>query len=104
MLGELRRVGIAEPSRELITQELLESSYRRIASNYDRVNGGFGGAPKFPPAMTLEFLLHINHRTPASDSLEMTVTTCKKMAEGGMYDRLGGGLHRDSVDADLTGR
>lgn len=99
MLGELRRVGIAEPSRDLITADLIDSSYRRITSNYDRVNGGFGGAPKFPPAMTLEFLLHINHRTPASDALEMTVTTCKKMAEGGMYDQLGGGFHRYSVDA-----
>src|SRR5262245_27635194 len=78
MLGELRRVGIAEPSRELITIDLLDSSFRRIAANYDRLNGGFGGAPKFPPAMTLEFLLHINHRTPASDAFEMTVTTCRK--------------------------
>src|SRR6266478_797010 len=57
MLGELRRVGLAEPSREMLTSELLDASYRRIATNYDRTNGGFGSAPKFTPAMTLEFLL-----------------------------------------------
>jgi uncharacterized protein YyaL (SSP411 family) len=99
MLGELRRVGLAEPSREMLTSELLDASYRRIATNYDRVNGGFGSAPKFPPAMTLEFLLHTFHRTGASEALEMVEHTARKMANGGMYDQLGGGFHRYSVDA-----
>src|SRR5256886_7950234 len=57
MLGELRRVGLAEPSREMLSSELLDASYRRVTANYDRKNGGFGSAPKFPPAMTLEFLM-----------------------------------------------
>jgi uncharacterized protein YyaL (SSP411 family) len=99
MLGELRRVGLAEASREMLTSELLDASYRRIATNYDRVNGGFGSAPKFPPAMTLEFLLHTFHRTGASEALEMVEHSARKMANGGMYDQLGGGFHRYSVDA-----
>jgi uncharacterized protein YyaL (SSP411 family) len=99
MLGELRRVGLAETSRELLTTEVLDSAFRRIAANYDRTNGGFGGAPKFPPAMNLEFFLHTYHRTGASEALEMVEHTARKMAEGGMYDQLGGGFHRYSVDA-----
>jgi hypothetical protein len=99
MLGELRRVGLAETSRELLTTEVLDSAFRRISTNYDRTNGGFGGAPKFPPAMNLEFFLHTYHRTGASEALEMVEHTARKMAEGGMYDQLGGGFHRYSVDA-----
>lgn len=99
MLGELRRVGLAETSRELLTTEVLDSAFRRIAANYDRTNGGFGGAPKFPPAMNLDFFLHTYHRTGSSEALEMVEHTARKMAEGGMYDQLGGGFHRYSVDA-----
>jgi uncharacterized protein len=99
MLGELRRVGLAEPSRELLTTEVLDSASRRISANYDRTNGGFGGAPKFPPAMNLEFFLHMHHRTGNNEALEMVEHTARKMSEGGMYDQLGGGFHRYSVDA-----
>ena len=99
MLGELRRVGLAAPSREMLSTELLDASYRRIAKNYDGANGGFGSAPKFPPAMTIEFLLHMHDRHGWPDALEMVEHTCRKMAEGGMYDQLGGGFHRYSVDA-----
>ncbi|MDX6501621.1 MAG: uncharacterized protein QOG23_4881 [Blastocatellia bacterium] len=99
MLGELRRVGIAEQSREGLTTDVLDSAVRRISANYDRTNGGFGGAPKFPPAMNLEFLLHHHHRTGSTESLEIVEHTARKMSEGGMYDQLGGGFHRYSVDA-----
>src|SRR2546421_8428541 len=99
MLGELRRIGLAEESRDLLTPGILESAYRRIAKNYDAVNGGFGSAPKFPPAMTLEFFLHMYYRTRSEEALEMVKDTARKMAEGGMYDQLGGGFHRYSVDA-----
>jgi uncharacterized protein len=99
ILGELRRVGLAEESRELLTTEILDSAYRRIARNYDAANGGFGGAPKFPPAMTLEFFLHAYYRTDSREALAMVQHTAIRMAEGGMYDQLGGGFHRYSVDA-----
>src|SRR5713101_6631978 len=55
MLGELRRMGLAEESRDLLNIEFLDSAYRKIAANPDRVHGGFGGAPTFSPAMTLFF-------------------------------------------------
>ena len=100
MLGELRRVGLAESSREVLATDILDASYRRIAANYDRVNGGFGGAPKFPPAMTLEFLLHTFSRTGSDEVLEIVEQTTNKMGNGGMYDQLGGGFHRYSVDAE----
>src|SRR6266513_4935508 len=99
MLGELRRVGLVESSREMLTTEILDSAYRRMAANYDRAHGGFGGAPKFPPSMTLEFFLHVYHLRHSSDAREMVQHTCRQMAEGGMYDQLGGGFHRYSVDA-----
>ncbi|HEU5236808.1 MAG TPA: thioredoxin domain-containing protein [Pyrinomonadaceae bacterium] len=99
MLGELRRMGLAEESRDLLTTEILDSAHRRIAANYDRVHGGFGGAPKFPPAMTLEFFLHMHYRNHSPEPLSIVTETCRKMAEGGMYDQLGGGFHRYSVDA-----
>jgi uncharacterized protein len=99
MLGELRRVGLAESSQDNLTIDLLDSAFRRISANYDRTNGGFGGAPKFPPAMNLEFLLHTHHRTGSAEALEMVEHTARKMSEGGMYDQLGGGFHRYSVDA-----
>ncbi len=99
MLGELRRMGLAEESREVLTAEVLDNASRRIVANYDRVHGGFGGAPKFPPAMTLEFLLQTNYRNHSEETLAIITDTCRKMAEGGMYDQLGGGFHRYSVDA-----
>jgi hypothetical protein len=99
MLGELRKVGIAEASREMITSEILNSAYRSTVRNYDRSNGGFGSAPKFPPAMTLEFFLHMHHRTGDTETLAMIEHTCRQMAAGGIYDQLGGGFHRYSVDS-----
>jgi uncharacterized protein len=98
MLGELRRLGLATPSRDILTTDLLDASYRRITQNYDSRHGGFGRAPKFPPAMTLEFLLHMYDRTRVGETLEIVEHTCRKMAEGGMYDQLGGGFHRYSTD------
>ena len=99
MLGELRRVGLADESREMLTTEILDGAWRRIERNCDRAHGGFGGAPKFPPAMTLEFLLHHHYRTRSTEALEIVEHTCRKMAAGGIYDQLGGGFHRYSVDA-----
>jgi uncharacterized protein len=63
------------------------------------VNGGFGGAPKFPPASTLEFLLRMHDGHGSDDALRMARLTFDRMAAGGMYDQLGGGFHRYSVDA-----
>ena len=66
------------------------------------MNGGFGAAPKFPPSMVLEFLLRHYERAGSAEALSMAGQTCEAMARGGMYDQLGGGFARYSVDATWT--
>jgi len=78
----------------------LDGAARALALTYDAKRGGFGGAPKFPPSMCLEFLLRHHARTGDARALEMVNGTCEAMARGGMYDQLGGGFARYSVDAD----
>ncbi|MEU2711134.1 thioredoxin domain-containing protein [Streptomyces sp. NPDC007205] len=71
-----------------------------LTREYDPQRGGFGGAPKFPPSMVLEFLLRHHARTGAEGALQMAQDTCERMARGGVYDQLGGGFARYSVDRD----
>src|SRR5712692_6383084 len=78
---------------------LLDEAYTRLAREYDSAHGGFGAAPKFPQPMLLEFLLRSHVRTGEPAALEMATDTLRAMAAGGMYDQLGGGFHRYSVDA-----
>ena len=99
MLGELRRMGGARESAAALAPDLLDAALRGTVRNYDATYGGFGSAPKFPAPMNLEFLLRVHHRTRQPDVLEMVEHTCRRMAEGGMYDQLGGGFHRYSTDA-----
>jgi uncharacterized protein YyaL (SSP411 family) len=85
-----------------ITRSALDAAAARAAGNYDAVNGGFGSAPKFPPSMTLDFLMQVAYRTADASSgrpRDIITTTLTKMARGGMYDQVGGGFHRYSVDA-----
>ncbi|HZZ49470.1 MAG TPA: thioredoxin domain-containing protein [Pseudonocardia sp.] len=79
--------------------QALDEAVTSVAEGFDAVHGGFGSAPKFPPSMALEFLLRHHERTGSSDALEMARHTCERMARGGMYDQLGGGFARYSVDA-----
>ena len=99
LVNELQRLSATNASDHPIEVELLNAAYVGIIRNYDSINGGFGGAPKFPPAMSLEFLLRTHARTGNRDALEMVSYTCQKMANGGIYDQLGGGFHRYSTDA-----
>ena len=71
-----------------------------LRQQFDEEKGGFGGAPKFPPSMVLEFLLRHHALTGDEAALEMAERTLEAMARGGMYDQLGGGFARYSVDAD----
>jgi uncharacterized protein YyaL (SSP411 family) len=80
--------------------EVADAAVAKLDRDYDAAAGGFGGAPKFPPSMVLEFLLRHHQRTTAPAALRMAVHTCEAMARGGMYDQLGGGFARYSVDAD----
>jgi uncharacterized protein YyaL (SSP411 family) len=77
---------------------VLGSAAEAMAARFDRVNGGFGHAPKFPPSMNLEFLLRRWLRTGEAVPRQIVETTLSKMAAGGMYDQVGGGFHRYSVD------
>ena len=83
------------PGEEELAQALLG-----LTREYDPQRGGFGGAPKFPPSMALEFLLRHHARTGAEGALQMARDTCERMARGGIYDQLGGGFARYSVDRD----
>jgi uncharacterized protein YyaL (SSP411 family) len=69
-----------------------------LASELDHEHGGFGREPKFPPSMALEWLLRHHVRTGDDRALAMVAATCEAMARGGMYDQLGGGFARYSVD------
>ncbi|GAA4914393.1 thioredoxin domain-containing protein [Streptomonospora salina] len=79
--------------------EVLDEAVEALARDYDDANGGFSGAPKFPPSMVLSFLLAHHARTGAERSRAMAEHTAEAMARGGMYDQLGGGFARYSVDA-----
>jgi uncharacterized protein YyaL (SSP411 family) len=100
IVAELNRRGDASPLRgEGVTAERLDAAAARLSAEHDDVRGGFGGAPKFPPSMALEFLLRHAARTEDARSLEIVRVTCEAMARGGMYDQLAGGFARYSVDA-----
>lgn len=99
MIGEIERAAFADSADENLSTELSDAAFRSFERDFDRVNGGFGGAPKFPPAMSLEFLLRYYYRTKNRAALEMAEKTCVEMASGGIYDQLGGGFHRYAVDA-----
>ena len=81
-----------------ISAATLDEAYAALHGQFDPTYGGFGGAPKFPQAMTLEFLLRYSVRSGTQLGFEMFEKTLRAMAEGGMYDQLGGGFHRYSVD------
>jgi uncharacterized protein YyaL (SSP411 family) len=84
----------------VVADEDLAEAVRVLTASYDAVRGGFNGAPKFPPSMTLDFLLRHHAATGDEAALHMVEHTCNAMARGGMYDQLGGGFARYSVDAD----
>ncbi|MFF9362224.1 thioredoxin domain-containing protein [Streptomyces griseoluteus] len=92
---EFVRQAAGVPGEEELAQALLG-----LTREYDPQRGGFGGAPKFPPSMALEFLLRHHARTGSEGALQMASDTCERMARGGIYDQLGGGFARYSVDRD----
>ncbi|MFH8934646.1 thioredoxin domain-containing protein [Streptomyces griseosporeus] len=92
---EISYGGDGAPGEQELAQALLG-----LTREYDAQRGGFGGAPKFPPSMVIEFLLRHHARTGAEGALQMAQDTCERMARGGIYDQLGGGFARYSVDRD----
>jgi uncharacterized protein len=86
-----------EASADPISESVLEEASETLAKTFDPEYGGFGGAPKFPQPMTIDFLLRM-HKRGDEQAGEMARKTLDAMASGGMFDQLGGGFHRYSVD------
>jgi hypothetical protein len=94
----LHQLAEITPSREKIDPDILTKAYEALSDQFDRAYGGFGKAPKFPSSMALSFLLRYWKKTGEREALEMVEKSLEKMAKGGIYDHLGGGFHRYSVD------
>ena len=90
---------VAPQASQYLAPELLDQALRALLPQFDMQEGGLGGAPKFPQPMALEFLLRSYRRTDSPEALAAARLTLDKMACGGIYDQLGGGFHRYSVDA-----
>jgi uncharacterized protein len=95
----IRRSSELAPSGEPLTEEMLREAARALAAQFDAEWGGWGQAPKFPQPSVLEFLLRM-HLRGDDRALPMVATTLDAMAAGGMYDLVGGGFHRYSVDRE----
>ena len=97
-LTQMLQRKVAPPRTGPLTPALLDDALRGVLGSIDWVEGGFGGAPKFPQPMALEYLLRQYARTGAAQALGAVQVTLDKMADGGLYDQLGGGFHRYAVD------
>ncbi|MEK7701752.1 MAG: thioredoxin domain-containing protein [candidate division NC10 bacterium] len=95
-LGQSERL---RGATQLLTDDILLGAFQSLSGQFDDGDGGLGGAPKFPQPMIWEFVLRYWKRTQNPRASQMAHTTLTMMARGGMYDQLGGGFHRYSVDA-----
>jgi uncharacterized protein len=96
-LQKIAQVGGGETAE--LSRKLIDGAISQLGRAFDSTYGGFGQAPKFPHPMDLQLLLREAHRTGKSGYLEMVRLTLDRMAAGGIYDHLGGGFARYSVDA-----
>jgi hypothetical protein len=96
---QIRRLSDVAPSRQVPNPSILNRAFGDLAGRFDASEGGFGGAPKFPHSADVAFLLRYHRRTGNPEALRMAVLSLEGMARGGLYDHLGGGFHRYSVDA-----
>lgn len=98
MKNALHQIVEIAPSQETLDPKVLSNAFNALESQFDPIYGGFGNAPKFPSSTALSFLLKYWKSTGSKKALEMVEMTLEKMAHGGIYDHLGGGFHRYSVD------
>ena len=99
--GMLQAAAQFTPADEpLPTREAIDDAAAKLAEQFDREWGGFGRAPKFPQPDLYELLLRAHARTPHEATLAVVTTSLDAMASGGIYDHLGGGFHRYSVDRE----
>lgn len=96
----IRRTVPLSSQGNTLEKSMFPRAVQVLAKNFDARQGGFGGAPKFPPSMTLEFLLRYHLQTGDEHALHMAELTLQKMAHGGMYDQLGGGFARYATDVN----
>src|SRR6266705_3403679 len=97
--AQITRLSEMSLSTQLPAASILNRAFGELAGRFDNQEGGFGGAPKFPHSMDVSFLLRYHRRTGNPEAMRMAVLSLDKMARGGMYDQIGGGFHRYSVDA-----
>ncbi len=97
-LTERMRADMIEVSPLAVGEEELAAAATRYAEDFDSRDGGFGGAPKFPPATGLSLLLRCHRRSGDAQTLHMVQKTLDAMAAGGIYDQIGGGFARYSTD------
>jgi len=99
LAAHLREQLDVQPGSAEVERRQLDAAVGRLAQSFDPVHGGFGGAPKFPAPMTLEFMLRAWRRSGDAETLHMVTLTLDRMADGGIHDQLGGGFARYSTDA-----
>jgi len=99
ILAALQRMSLSTESQQPFSSDIIGQSAEQLAQAYDTDHGGLGKAPKFPNVGVYELFLRHYHHSKGSRFLEMVTHTLTKMAQGGIYDHLGGGFHRYSVDA-----
>ena len=98
ILSALKRMSESHESKATFSPDAIAESAEQISRAYDSDHGGLGRAPKFPNAGVYELFLRYYHQSKNQRFLEMVTHTLTKMAQGGIYDHLGGGFHRYSVD------
>ena len=98
IMTALNRLGAQQVSAETPDANLLAEAATSLSGNYDSQYGGFGRAPKFPNTSVLDVLLRAGHSTGQRRYTDMVLHTLRRMAHGGIYDQVGGGFHRYSVD------
>ena len=98
IVQSLAAMNTLPPGAGKVTAASLDLAFDQLAPRFDRTHGGFTGAPKFPGSMSLAFLLRHFSRAGRQEGRDFVALSLQKMARGGMYDQLGGGFHRYSVD------
>jgi uncharacterized protein YyaL (SSP411 family) len=98
LVESMGQSGRLSGAASLLSRDVLVQAYLGLSAEYDERDGGLGQAPKFPQPMTWEAVLRIGRRTGDARALAMLRHTLTRMARGGIYDQLGGGFHRYSVD------
>ena len=99
ILTALQRMSLSTESQQPFSSDVIAQSAEQLTQAYDADHGGLGKAPKFPNVGVYELFLRHYHHSKGSRFLEMVTHTLTKMAQGGIYDHVGGGFHRYSVDA-----